>query len=226
MKTSNIILYSTAGLIFLAMISLSFRMRSNLKNQNVDMITQTYEISGFEQIEADGKLRLQIQKGSEFKIEFKSSEKDFKKKLELNMNGNLLQISLNKDYKPQERIKGTITLPTITSLDIDGETKVTLEGFPINQLHLKTLGKSHINLKDNQIDSLFAICKEKGSIDYRSGQARFAHLEFNNRTRSYFSGGVIGIVEGKLQDSAYVNFKTKTEKMNLELWDKATISRR
>jgi hypothetical protein len=107
-----------------------------------------YDLSGYNQIQIDGNLNVEIQQGDSYSF-YIEGDNDFAKNFNAQTNGN--QLTIASDFKWKNITggskKGTvyITTPTLTHLEINGLNNVTIKDLKTDNLNIESNGASANN---------------------------------------------------------------------------------
>ncbi|WP_026945705.1 GIN domain-containing protein [Algoriphagus marincola] len=131
------------------------------KNDLGDLLTETQDISGIDQINLKGAFNIQIQQGDEEVMEIEVREKT-RKDLKISKEGNLLQIAYNNDegvdYKKGITPEITLTISDLKKLSFDGAGNIqSREKLELNELTIEGNGAVNLELEFDAVKMTIAM---------------------------------------------------------------------
>ncbi len=138
-----------------------------------DRVTQNYDLTGFDRIEIAGVYDLDVRVGPDFSIEL-SGEREEMERVEASVENGVLYLEKSKRKKMgfgfkdrDETIDATITLPSLTALEISGVVDGRITGIDADEFSLDLSGVGDITL-DGECGSLDADVSGVGDLDARA----------------------------------------------------------
>jgi phage shock protein PspC (stress-responsive transcriptional regulator) len=152
-------------------------------------ISLKYDLSGYNQIQIDGNLNVEIQQGDSYSF-YIEGDNDFAKNFNAQTSGN--QLTIASDFKWKNITggskKGTvyITTPTLTHLEINGLNNVTIKGLKTDNLKIESNGASANNF-NIEVKNLTLELNGASKVILR-GSAHKAVMESSGASRINASG--------------------------------------
>ena len=131
------------------------------KNDLGDLLTETQDISGIDQINLKGAFNIQIQQGDDEVMEIEIREKT-QKDLKISKEGNILQIGYNNDegvdYKKGITPEITLTISDLKKLSFDGIGNIqSREKLELNELTIEGSGVVNLELEFDAVKMILAM---------------------------------------------------------------------
>ena len=157
MKKIGLIVFITALAIGVVMASVStfgkfsgkiFSFNVNWKGEkgSGNMKTEQRDVSGFKAIDVGGAFEVEITAQKDFSLEVEADD-NLLQYIKTEVDGETLEIKVEKSVKPSNPLKIRITAPDVKSLELSGASKVNLVNLSNDALSLDSSGASKITLQ-------------------------------------------------------------------------------
>lgn len=155
-KLSNKILLTAGAVPVLFIIVMFFALRffpwgdvNSLEplSGTSGMITRTFALEGFSEISIKGVWKVNLIQGDSFLVNISARGSDMDKII-AEREGNRLVLDLETDFKRSggsRSITAAITLPSVSSIDMDGVTTVNLSGLEIDSVSIRSEGVANLS---------------------------------------------------------------------------------
>lgn len=156
MKTSNKIILIAGALPVLSVILLLANLRMDLSREGnskvsssgaSDLIARTLSLEGFSEISVKGVWKINLTQGDNFLVNVSATE-SVMREINIEKNKNRLVLDSGTKYEHSIEAKHTtanITIPTVSGIDINGTTTLTLSGLDIDSISIRSLGFTNIS---------------------------------------------------------------------------------
>ena len=142
-------------------------------------MSEELNFKGFSSLQIEGKMKVQIKRGNQFKISITGKE-DYLRRIEAVQLEKTL--SLVTDIKePSSPIRVEISMPSLLSLDMRNTDDVKVQGFTETNMRLKNDGSYDLNAFVN-VDSLTLVQDGRGEINVR-GSGKHLKADLNRRAQ-------------------------------------------
>lgn len=210
MKTSNKILLGVGIsipviIVILPLIVLRIVLGQNLFADRVETLkqenmTREFMIKDFSGIHVAGHWDIRIQQGENYAITIESLESVLDV-LSVEKKRNQLELILSDVEHPHQIVKviATITLPSLSSLELEGLNRVHLAGFSSEQLSIHADGHTTITGKKNILQNFHLKSEGFVAMNLEESPVTNAELECNGwvKIRLFMAGGTLsGLIDG------------------------------
>jgi len=144
------------------------------KEENNDL---TY--TNFSKVNIDGMMKVEIEKGDQYKVRVTGKEA-YTKKVEVNQMGETLHIStdLNRTGSP---IRVFLTMPKLEALSVENTDDVKINGFEEKRMSIRNNGRHDIKAYVI-VDTLTVKQEGRNELDIR-GKGKFIKVDMDGRTK-------------------------------------------
>ncbi|MCU0446424.1 MAG: PspC domain-containing protein [Microscillaceae bacterium] len=140
LKTTNRWQFTPAGLVCITCEP----KHNEDSDHSEDNETANLDFEDFEHLELNGFFQLKIKQGDKYKVELpRDNDANF---VQIEQEGNQLQISQKRGKRYSQGIELIITMPNLQSLDLQGASQVEVQNFKLDELKLELSGASKITL--------------------------------------------------------------------------------
>ncbi|MGB9979659.1 head GIN domain-containing protein [Methanobacterium sp.] len=160
--------YIIAALIILAVIAVSGCTWQNVSGSG-NVINQSQNVSGFNQVSVDGSGTLIITQGDKESLTIEA-EDNLMQYIKTNISSNALNIHIDKSIAPTKPIKYYLTVKDLNSITYSGGGKIQSNGLKTNSLTININGAAEGNLTNLNVNTLKTIISGAGRL-FMSGNA-------------------------------------------------------
>lgn len=155
-KTSNKIILIAGALPILSVIFLLADLRIDLRDEGnseepsagaSDLVVRTLSLEGFSEISVKGVWKINLIQGDNFLVNVSATE-SVMREINIEKNNTGLALDSGTKYEHSSDAKLTtanITLPTVSGIDIQGTTTLTLSDLDIDSISIRSLGFTNIS---------------------------------------------------------------------------------
>lgn len=210
------------------------------------IVEKEYKFTNFSGIETDANWNVKITHDSKYKVKVKSTEEEMNNLIVRN-DGRTVSFSTKCQYSCPKNY-AEISMPVLNKLETSGTAFVTIAGFnssKIDQLNIKTSGKSRIALDDSIISELTMDCsgstwfkgeqdkidkltlQSSGSSKVDLNESMVTDVNFDLSGSSKVSIQMAGgDMTGKMSGSSSVVYKGSVKNQNVEISGKGSIKQK
>lgn len=141
-----------------------------------DMVTRSYDLGGFDEIDVAGVYELDVQVGAEFAVTLTGPDYEMER-VEVSVKNDALHLS-QRDWKRGDKkrnrrqgVNAVITLPSLVGLEISGVVEGVIAGVDAERFDLDLSGVGDIDIK-GQCGDLDADVSGVGDLDARALECR------------------------------------------------------
>lgn len=139
--------------------------------------TETRSVSGFEKINANGAVNMEIAVGKDFSVTVEADD-NILEHIKTETNGDTLRIYSEGRLSTKTKINVKISMPELSAMDINGASTAIVSNANSDSLELKANGASKIKI-DGQVKDLDANANGASTIDAETLKAENADVDSN-----------------------------------------------
>jgi hypothetical protein len=159
-------------------------------------MSQELNFKDFSNLQLEGKMKVQVKKGDQFKISITGKE-DYLKRIEAVQLGKTLSLVTDIN-EPSPPIRVEITMPSLHSLDMRNTDDVKVQGFTETKMRLKNDGSYDLKAFVN-VDSLTLVQDGRGEINVR-GSGKHLKADLIRRAKIDTERFTVNTAEVKAQE--------------------------
>lgn len=209
-------------LLFIAALSIGIISAANCRFGNIKNLSgvegsgnikqETRDVSGFEEIEANGAVNAEITVGSAFTVTVEADD-NLLQYIKTEVSGSSLKIFTEGKISPKTKISVKISMPELKGLDINGASTVTAANIKSDSLEIKANGASKVKISGETKD-LNANANGASTIDAESLKAEDADADSNGASTVIVSASNDLKAEASGASTIYYSGEPKNIKQN------------
>jgi hypothetical protein len=141
-------------------------------------VNASYDLTGFDSIEADGSWKLTISQG-EYGVRV-SVPQNIEDDVEVTTRGDTLRLNVRTGLRTiASDLRAEITLPDLERLGINGSADVTIQGIDVDSLDIDADGAASIVAHDSRIERLSVDVDGASNIDFSDSRVVDADVQLD-----------------------------------------------
>jgi len=189
------------------------------------LVTQSFPLKYFSKIKASGNWDLDLKNGDIYEIKIEAPEY-LLANISLEKDGELLDLRLRKGWRTKkDKLKASITFPTIKSLRVSGAVNVHLKGFNSERLKIKASGSTNINGDSNKIYYMSVKGSGAFQLNLKDNPVTFAEVDLSGASlvELTMAGGDL---KGEISGSGKVVYDGEIRNQEVRISGSGQVERR